>query len=509
MPNVAVPMNMCSVVYSRRRQTHAATFNRFPWMQMMDERKRSQPELAASHFGRVLGRWDVFALSFGAMVGWSWVILSGEWIDTAGIAGTAAAFLIGGGIMVLVGLIYAELASALPFVGGEHVYTREAFGHGTAFVCAWAILFGYVSVVAFEAIALPVALAWLFPAIRQGELWTVAGYTVTLGEVLIGSGVAIAMTYINLLGVRLASRAQAVAVVIVVAGGAILVSGAGLGALPESAPARIWTGWAGVAGVVVAVPFLFVGFDVVPQAAEEIGTKQRDIGRIMMISIVAAIAFYVAVSVTTGLGGYAAGEAVPAAASASRLWGSPVAGIIIVVAGIAGILTSWNAFLIGGTRALFALAESGATPAWLTRIHPRFNTPSAAILIIGSLSVPAPLLGRNALVWIVDAGAFGIVLCYALVAAAFITLRRTAPDMNRPYRAPGQGRYPWVGLSGLLLAGVLLLLYLPWSPAGLTWQEWSMVGGWTALGLLLWIARGRNAEVANRHRRVSKNTHRR
>ena len=453
---------------------------------MSDQSSNSEPA-AASRFGRVLGGLDVFALAFGAMIGWSWVILSGGWIEDAGILGTGVAFVLGGAIVIVIGLLYAELASALPFAGGEHVYADRAFGSGFAFVCAWAIIFGYVSVVAFEAIALPVALAWLFPVIRQGELWSVAGYTVTIGEVLIGSTAAIVMTAINILGVRLAARAQALAVVLVVVGGLLLSAGMLSGGPTPEGTQPLWTSAAGIASVVVAVPFLFVGFDVVPQAAEEIGTRQRDIGRIMMLAIFAAIVFYIAVSAATGIGGYAAGEAIPAAGAAARLWESSAAGVIVVVAGIAGILTSWNAFLIGGARALFALAESGATPRWLAGIHPRYRTPWAAVLVIGSLAVFAPLLGRNALVWIVDAGAFGIVLCYLLVAASFIALRRREADLPRPYRAPGEGRHPWSGIAGIILAIALLLLYFPWSPAGLIWQEWLMVAGWSVFGVLLWI----------------------
>ena len=69
-----------------------------------------------------------------------------------------AAFGIGGGIVIFVGLTYAELAAAMPLVGGEHVYSHRALGRTASFVCTWAILLGYVSVVAFEAVALPTVL---------------------------------------------------------------------------------------------------------------------------------------------------------------------------------------------------------------------------------------------------------------------------------------------------------------------------------------------------------------
>ncbi|MFN3164910.1 MAG: amino acid permease, partial [Pseudohongiellaceae bacterium] len=77
-----------------------------------------------SSFVRILGRKDVIALSFGAMIGWSWVVLTGTWISSAGALGAIVAFLVGGTAIAIVGLTYAELASALPFAGGEHVYSH-------------------------------------------------------------------------------------------------------------------------------------------------------------------------------------------------------------------------------------------------------------------------------------------------------------------------------------------------------------------------------------------------
>ena len=118
-------------------------------------------------FTRVLKSWDVLALSFGAMIGWGWVLLSGNWIVRGGSLGTVVAFAVGGGAVVLISLLYAELAAAMPKVGGEHVYTHRALGPGASFVCTWAILMAYVGICLFEAVALPTALVYLVPAIRS------------------------------------------------------------------------------------------------------------------------------------------------------------------------------------------------------------------------------------------------------------------------------------------------------------------------------------------------------
>jgi len=179
----------------------------------------------------------------------------------------------------------------------------------------------------------------------------------------------------------------------------------------------------------------------------------------------------------------------PTADASAALLGAAWAGKLLVVGGIGGILTSWNAFLIGGSRALYALARAGQLPAPLGRLHPRYNTPHNALLLIGGLSVFAPLFGRPALVWLVDAGGLGIVVAYAFVAWSFLVLRKNEPDLDRPYRVRRGAVVGWVAL---VLSVGIGTLYLPFSPAALIWpNEWLIVLGWIVLGAFLL----RNAET--------------
>ena len=85
-----------------------------------------------SKFDKVMGAWDILVIAFGAMIGWGWVINSGDWITTAGFAGSMIAMLIGGLMVFFVGLTYAELTSAMPQCGGEHVFSYRARPFGTA-----------------------------------------------------------------------------------------------------------------------------------------------------------------------------------------------------------------------------------------------------------------------------------------------------------------------------------------------------------------------------------------
>jgi amino acid transporter len=446
--------------------------------------------MADGQFNRVIRSREVLALAFGAMIGWSWVALTGNWIEGAGSVGAMLAFLTGGVAVIFVGFTYAELASAMPQAGGEHVYSHRALGSVASFICTWAIILGYVSVVAFEAVALPTVADYLLPGFNRGYLWTVAGWDVHLSWVLTGVAAAIVMTLINVIGIRTAARVQLLVTIVVLISGALLISGAAINGSAGNMAPLFDNGSKGLLGVLVMVPFMFVGFDVIPQSAEEIDLPFSAIGRLLMIAIVIAVFWYGlviwAVSMSIDEGARAASGLLTADAG-NALFGGSWAGRFLVIGGIGGILTSWNAFLIGGSRALYALSKAGQLPAAFASLHPRFNTPHRAVLLIGACSILAPLFGRQALVWLVDAGGFGIVIAYAFVALSFLVLRHREPDMPRPYAVKYWRSTAYVAL-GLSLGFVAL--YLPWSPAALVWPyEWAIVGGWSLLGGFLLLMR--------------------
>src|SRR5699024_8210065 len=129
---------------------------------------------------KMLGNKDVLALAFGAMIGWGWVVTTGLWITEAGSLGAILAFMIGGTMVVLFGLTFAELVVSLAFAGGELYYSCKAMGRLASFITTWAIILAYVSVVAFEAVALPTVFEYLIPSYSKGYLYTISGWDVTI-----------------------------------------------------------------------------------------------------------------------------------------------------------------------------------------------------------------------------------------------------------------------------------------------------------------------------------------
>ena len=415
--------------------------------------------------------------------------MTGFWVQTAGSLGTLIAFTVGGLAIAMIGLTYSELASAMPKAGGEHVYTHRALGARWSFVCTWALLFAYLAVCLFEAVALPTAVEYLVPAIRIGTLWQVLDSDVDLGFVLIGAGGAIVITLANVRGIKSAARLQNVVILMIFVAGAILMSGAVAFGNTDFTKPLIATPATGIMSVLIMVPAMLVGFDVIPQSAEEIDLPAAKIGKLLIISVFLAVAWYVVISLSVAVAldpQQLSDSTMATGDAASALWGGSWAGTALVLGGIGGILTSWNAFIIGASRVLFALAESGHVPKAFARLHPKYRTPYVGVLTIGLLSCLAPLFGRTILVWLIDASSFAVMIAFLLVSIAFIALRNNEPDLERPFRVK-YGKA--VGYGAIVLSAALLSAYLPWSPSALIWPyEWLMILVWSVLGGLLFFA---------------------
>lgn len=441
-----------------------------------------------SKFDRVLGKKDVFSIAFGAMIGWGWVVMAGSWILKAGALGAILAFVMGGIMIIFVGLTYAELTAAMPQCGGEQIFSLRALGPNWSYLCTWAIILGYVGVVAFEACALPTVLEYIVPTFKTGYLYTVNGFDLYATWIAVGVVSSIIITVINYLGVKPAAFMQGLFTLVIVAVGLILIVGSTVsGELANTEP-LFDNGFGGILSVAVMTPFMFVGFDVIPQAAEEIALPFKQIGKIIIISICSAVLWYgliiFAVSFIMTKPEMTSSSLVTADAMTKAFGGREIMGKILIVGGMAGILSSWNSFFMGGSRAIYALAEAKCLPAFLTKIHPKYKTPTNAVLLIGAISCVAPFFGRAMMEWLNKAGGIGAVLAYMMVSISFFVLRKKEPEMNRPYKI---GPYKFVGGMAIGLSFLMLVLYMPGMPSGLELPEWIIIGAWALLGVVFYV----------------------
>ncbi|AOP52118.1 MAG: APC family permease [Brevibacterium aurantiacum] len=456
----------------------------------MSQQQQTEVDDRGHGFVKALGSVDALFIGFGAMIGFGWVVLTGEWLSGAGTMGAILAFVVGGIIMCFVGTVYSEMVAAMPHAGGEHNYLIRAMGPRVSLFGSWAITGGYISVVMFEAVAVPKTALYLFPNLEHIKLWTIADSDVYLTWALVGTVTAIIIAWINIRGVKLASLVQTFVVSFLIIVAFLLLAGGLTGGEAANAEPLFTGGGAGFIAVVAVVPFLFVGFDVIPQSAEEIKLPPAKIGKLVVVSVFMAIAFYVIIIWMTSLAMPASELATHDLVTADALaamFNSAFWGKLVIAGGLAGIITSWNAFLMGSSRLMWAMAVAGMIPAWFGKLHPKYRTPVNSIIFIGILSALAPFLGSAALGWIVDAGSPAIVIAYFLVSVGFIILRKREPAMDRPLRIGGKGNGGMIiGIISAVLTLALFILYLPITPysAQLAWQSWAMFGLWLAVGIV-------------------------
>ncbi len=454
-------------------------------------------------FKRVLGRTDVLTLAFGTMIGWGWVVLSGFWIHEAGMIGSLIAFAIGAVICIFVGLTYAEMTAALPLAGGEMVYAYRAMGQGMAWLIGWAISFAYIGVAAWEGIALATAIDYILPIPKVWHLWDVAGYSVYGSWAAVGMIGALVLLLLNFFGTRPTAIFQVMATSFLFLVGLIFIFGGIAFGSTDYISFPVDNG-KGIIAVLLMVPSMFVGFDVIPQSAEEMNLPLRNIAKVFIVSIVMAACWYfmiiIGISISAPPEVRDAGI-VPAADAMAYCYGSGVFGNLMILGGICGIMTSWNGFIVGSTRIIFAMGRAKMLPPFFGRLHKRYKTPSGAILLVGGICVGAPLLGQNALVWFVNTSAFGSVLSYLLVAVSFLVLRKKEPELERPFKVK-YGQH--VAVLVILFCICFLIFYASLSETLLEWpNEWMLIGLWGLIGVFfaLW-SRGAYYRVTRAEREL-------
>ncbi len=451
-----------------------------------------------SEFNKVFSSWDVLVIAFGAMIGWGWVVQSGDWIERAGVIGAMLGFVLGGVMIFFIGLTYAELTPAMPECGGEHVFSMRAMGPYGSFVCTWAIILGYVSVVCFEACAFPTIISYLWPGFLKGYMYTVAGFKIYASWVAVAVVFAFLITLINIRGAKTAAILQTILTVTIGAAGIALVVASLFTGNPSNLDGQVFEGTTSssiisdIVRVAAISPFFFIGFDVIPQAAEEINCPLKKIGKILLLSIILAISFYALVIFAVGfvmdtgaIKSSYAGTGLVTADAMAKAFHSTAMSKVIIIAGMCGIVTSWNSFMLGGSRAIYSMAESYMVPRIFKKLHPKYKTPTTAIWLIGILSMLAPFAGRQMLVWVSDAGNFGCVLAYCMVSISFLILRKKEPTLPRPYKVK-HGML--AGGLAVLMSGIMLILYIvPTSGAALAPQEWGIAGGWFVIGIFFLV----------------------
>jgi APA family basic amino acid/polyamine antiporter len=329
----------------------------------------------------------------------------------------------------------------MPHAGGQYVYLREAYGSLVSFLCGWSF----------------------FLAAQSGGISVLAvGFAEYLGEFVplstwelraAAAASIVVFTFINYLGVKEGGRVQSLltgvkvgALVALILLGYLLVHGpvAGAGNLPPR-PGSSFLASFGVA--MVGVLWAYEGWNTCTFAAGEVRNPQRDVPRALILGTLAVIALYVGLNLV-----YYRVLTVPEVAASSRVGadaavrifgrtGSQLVALLIIIS----TLGSLNGSILAAPRVYYAMAKDGIFFRWCAAVHPRFHTPHLALLFQGVWGILLVVMGtyEQLFTYVI----FAAWVFYALTGFAVIVLRRTQPNVARPYRVFG---YPWVPIAFVL-----------------------------------------------------------
>src|SRR5215471_5696239 len=440
---------------------------------------------------RVLGPLNLIALGVGAVIGAGIFVITGS--AAAQFAGPAIglSFILAGFGCAFAGLCYAELASMIPVSGSAYTYAYASMGEWIAWIIGWDLVLEY----AFSAAT--VASGWsanmvsllLDFGIRLPSRFSdvPANHAVFNVPAFL---IVLLVSLILVVGVRESANVNVVVVFIKVGTVItfVIVAADFLFRNPETAHAN-WTpfippntghfgqfGWSGIARGAASIFFAYIGFDAVSTAAQEARNPQRDMPIGILVSLAICTVLYLLVAAAlTGVVHYdklnvAAPVAVAIDATGVK-WGS----LLIKAGTLAGLSTVMLTTLLGQSRIFYVMSKDGLLPPWVGRIHPRFRTPWLSSIVVGlTIAICAGFLPISILG---DLVSIGTLFAFIIVCIGVLILRRTRPDLPRPFRTPAVPTLPILGI------GISLLLMVSLPPA-----TWIRLIVWFLLGQAIYFA---------------------
>lgn len=481
---------------------------------------------------RTLGPFQLTLLGIGAVIGTGIFVLTAEAAQKAG-PGMLLSFVIAGFVCAVAALCYSELASMVPVAGSAYTYTYAVMGELLAWMVGWALILEYavgasavavgwsnhvVGALRDNGIGFPAAISNADALMAKAQLMFGATATPDLLKALQVGGwvnvpaivVAVAVTWLLIIGTSESARVNAVLVVIKITALSAFI----LLTLPilnrHNFHPFLPTGTSGAFGAAASIFFAYVGFDAVSTAAEETRNPQRNVPIGLIGSLLICTLFYllVAAGAIGAMGAQpvmAGGMALPpgspelagrCATLASTVGeplvcskhalvqvlnsiGWPFIGTLVGLAAILALPSVVLMMMFGQTRVFFTMARDGLLPERLAAVHPRYQTPHVVTLITGiGATIAAAILPVGKLA---DYSNSGTLFAFAMVALAVLVLRFTDANRHRPFRTPAV----WIISPAAILGCAVLYFSLPLTAI-------LVLPVWGAIGLLVYFGYSRS-----------------
>lgn len=471
-----------------------------------------------SFLKRQLSPLHVWAIAFGCVVGWGSFINPGKkFLPTSGTAGTAIAMLLGALVMIVIAFSYAYMVPKYPQAGGEFTFTKNCFGKNMAFLCGWFLVVAYLTNVPMNSTAIGLIVDGLdgsADVLKFGFHYRIAGFDIYMGEMLLASAVLILFGWLNILGVKKAGFVQVLlSTLLIVCVFALFIAmlisskanginmepiwgfdknaATAAGAVTAEIDQYAHLGRSGrisaVLGTFAIAPWAYVGFDAIPQAAEEFNFSFKKVSFIMFIAIAFGCFVYTSNNTVSAAAldnwpdRVMAGEWVLLAAAEELLgiFGKVLVGLGVSCAVLSGIM----GFYLASSRLMYSMSREGYLPAWFGVVDPKYGTPKNAMLFCMVISLSGPVLGREALGWFVDMSAIGASIGYFFTSAATLATMKKDGDGTWFLKA--------MAITGVFFSIIFIILQLVPIPGlkGVHFgrESYIMLIVWVIIGIAFYI----------------------
>ena len=467
---------------------------------------------------RELSPMHVWAIAFGCIIGWGSFINPGKkFLPNSGVAGTAIAMILGAMVMVIIAFSYAYMVPKYPKAGGEFTFTKMCFGKTAAYLCGWFLVAAYLTNVPMNTTAIGLIVDGLdgqADLLKFGFHYQIAGFDVWMGEMILAMAILILFGVLNILGVKKAGFIQTVLAVLLAAcaftlcfSGIFSAKAKGINMQPiwgfdkaaaiaanaatENIGEYAHRGTGGILSAVLATfaiaPWAFVGFDTIPQAAEEFKFSYKKVMTIMVIAIAFGCFVYTsnntvaAAALENWPDRVLAGDWVLLIAAEELLgnFGKVMIGIGVSSAVLSGIM----GFYLASSRLMYSMSRDGFLPEWFGRIDEKHHTPKNAMIFCILISLSGPILGREALGWFVDMSAIGASIGYLFTCAATCVTMKREKD--------GAPALKFLAILGVAFSVIFIVLQLVPIPglSGVHFgkESYLMLVVWILFGLVFYL----------------------
>jgi APA family basic amino acid/polyamine antiporter len=445
---------------------------------------------------RTLGAVQLVALGIGAIVGAGIFVLAGVAAAQHAGPGIVYSFIAAAIGCALAGFCYSEFSTMIPIAGSAYAYSYATLGELVAWVIGWALVLEYAVGAA------TVSVGW------SGTLVSILGsFGIVLPQAFLASPwdntpglmnlpavfIIIVISMILIKGIQESARFNsfvvAVKLIVVIAfivlGYAYINRDNYVPFLPENTTGQFGAyGWTGVLAAAGQIFFAYIGFDAVSTAAQEAKNPKRDMPIGIVGSLAACTVIYILYAlVLTGIVNYKElNVAAPYALAVDRMKDLPWLGFWMKLGSLLGLTTVMLVMLLGQSRVFYSMSSDGLLPKLFSDVHPKFQTPwKSNLLLMVFVSVLAAFTPISKLG---ELTSIGTLAAFIVVCIGIIILRRTHPDLPRPFRTP---LVPLVPILGVLANAALMF--------SLSNTTWVAFVAWMSLGLLIYFTYSRSRSV--------------